>query len=540
MTDNPFGGWMQESDHAQSRRLRELTDDVDRMRSSLSHQHRTAAAMRSDLASLRGSIETRLARLSEAFDAFVELSSLRDQLSLVAGPALVRQATRARLVALGTTTGDDGPVLDVAGAPAAPGYWLADALGALGPDDASAADRGAAIDRGRTATFLTVAGAACGRVDLVARWSSDALGTLDPAYPVTRAQRAVWVAAAEGRLGPDARDVLLTRLRAAVDALPAATVEQTVAAWTDQVRQTAGRGAAAARTSDPGASLVAQMQQATTALRALGALLDGRDATTPTLDADADAAADATVDELVAVLRSLVDEGAEEEHVLMTRIAELEAVVTGSSAPGPAWNAPAGDLLTLLREDALTRHDPTGAVARDASAPWWVTIADTYLRDADVPPPDHLEATALGVTLRARPTGPVDGQDEALVNARTPQHPRTRRETWVTTGCAVGAALFWLATAVDGSDLRWLSAIVAGALTIAAVARVAGRVQRSRQDAVRATRSVEFVEREAQRLQARVGDVVRAVETGRQDAHAAHGHVVAASRRATPGTPVDA
>jgi len=551
MTNDLFGGWMQESDHAQSRRIRELTDDLGYLRSSLGQQSRTASALRSDLASLRGSIETRLARLSEAFDAFVELSSLRDQLSLVAGPALVRQATRARLVALGSGPRGAGPVLDVSGTPAAPGYWLADALGALGPDDAGAADRAAAIDRRRTATFLTVAGAACGNVDLVARWASDALGTLDPAHPVTRAQRAVWVAAAQGRLGDDARDVLLDRLRAAVAALPDATVEQSVEVWTAEVRAAAGGGGTVSRTAEAGAPQVSQARRAAdalTALRAAVATPVERVAvpvygTADGLPADAagtSQSTDTTLDELVAVLRALVDEGAEEERALMTRIAELEAVVTGHDAPGPAWDAASGDLLTLLREDALERRDAVGAAARDACASWLLTTADALLAESDVTPPAHLEVPVMGVMLRARPTGPVDGVDQALVRARTPQHPRTPRETRVTVGTATGAGILWLATLVDGSDLRWLYGIVAVALTVAAGALVSRHVRRSREDATRSARGVDFVGREAQRLQDRIAEVTRVVESSRQDAREQHAHVVGALGRPATRAEVDA
>ncbi|MBD7917226.1 hypothetical protein H9657_02905 [Cellulomonas sp. Sa3CUA2] len=549
MTNDLFGGWIQESDGAQSRRIRELTDDLGYLRSSLSRQSATASALRSDLASLRGSIETRLARLTAAFDAFVELSSLRDQLSLVAGPALVRQATRARLAALGTAPRDGGPLLDVSGTPLAPGYWLADALGALGPDDEGAADRAATIDLRRTATFLTVAGAACGRTDLVARWASDALGTLDPDRPVTRAQRAVWVAAAQARLGDDARAALLERLRAAVGALPAATVDEAVAVWTSEVRLSAGGGGAVSRTAEASAPQVPQVRHAAAALTTLRTLVDAPvaapavpvygtpgDALGDVADDGTTGSGDPTLDELVAVLRALVDEGAEEERALMTRIAELEAVVTGQDAPGPGWDAPAGDLLTLLREDALTRRDATGAAARDACAPWLLTVADTFLAESDVAPPEHVEGPVMGVTLRARPTGPVEGLDEALVRARTPQHPRTPRETRTTTGVATAAAVLWLATAVGGSDLRWLFGVLAVALTVTAGVLVTRRVRRSREDTARATRGVAFVGREAKRLQDRVTEVTEVVGTCRQDAREQHARVVAGLGRPATGT----
>ena len=559
MTDHPFSTWTQESDHAQSQRLHALSWDVERLRTSLSSQHRAASAMRSDLASLRGSIETRLTRLTEAFDAFVELSSLRDQLSLVAGPALVRQATRARLVALGTPSAPTGPVLDVAGAPVAPGYWLADALAVLGPDDDGAAQRAASIDLRRTATFLTVAGAASGRADLVARWSADALGTIDVARPVTRAQRAVWVAAAEGRLGADARATLLERLRAAVAAVPAATVQETVDAWAAHVQG----DVRSPRPDGTGTLEVARVRRAAAALVALRELVESADPGTDAgaaadaaadarADAPADAGtdagadvtaqadADATVAELVAVLRALVDEGAEEERDLMVRAAELEAVVTGAGAPGPAWDAPAGGLLTLLREDALGRRDQVGALVRDACGPWLAAVADRLLADATVPAPEDLEVSVGGVTLRARPRQTVvEGREEALRRITAPAHPLTRREKRVTVGCALAAVLLWVATAVDPSGLGWLYGTAAVAFSVAAGIRASRRATRSRADAERAERGAALVEREAQRLQARVEEVAQAFARSGADARDAHGRVVGlpAAPSSPTGTP---
>ncbi|SFK18176.1 hypothetical protein [Cellulomonas sp. KH9] len=537
MTDGPFGMWVQESDHAQSRRITELTGELEHLHHSLQAQHRTASALRSDLASLRGSIESRLTRLSEAFDAFVELSSLRDQLALVAGPALVRQAARARLVALGTQAGGTGPVLDVAGAPVAPGYWLADAVAALGPDDEAAARRAAAIDLRRTATFLTVAGAACGRADLVARWAPDALGTLDATRPVTRAQRVLWLAAAEGRLGPAARTALLDRLAAAVADVPVTTAEDAVAAWTEELEGEPYRGSSVA-----GAPEVAEVRRGTDGLGRLRDLLAPPPAAAapagPDAAGDGDGAApapDPLVTELVDVLRALIDEGAEEESHLMARVAELEAVVTGRDAPGPAWDAPADDLLPLLRTDALGRRDPVGDVARAACAPWVLRAADRLLATAEVSAPDVLEATSAGVTLRARAgAGEVEGTTQALARASTPPPPVAPRSTRLTAGLAAGAALLWLTTAVTRGDAQWLLTVSAIALTVTACARGVQHALARRAEAERAARAVAAVRREADRLQARVESVTAEIAGHRDGAQESHARVRAALT-ATPG-----
>ncbi|ADG73656.1 methyltransferase type 11 [Cellulomonas flavigena DSM 20109] len=538
-----FGGWVQESDYTQSQRIRELTDDLGSVRSSLHRASQTASALRNDLAALRGSLDARLTRLSEAFTAFVELSSLRDQLSLVAGPALVRQATRARLVTLGTARAD-GPVLDVAGSPASPGYWLADALAALGTDDTDAAERAAVIDRRRTATFLTIAGAVTGLPDLVRRWAPDALGDLTPTEPVTRAQRALWLAAAHGLLGDDARAVLLERLRAAVAALPSATADETVTAWGEQVKASASHGGTGPRTSEA----AARARRSAATLQALRALVEtpadpGDDVPvfgTPdgeTAAEDRAAVRTAALDELAAVLRALVDEGAEEERELMTRVAELEAVVAGREAPGATWHAPAGALLDLLRDDALTRRDPAGVLAREATAPWLRRVADAALADGDVPVPTHVDAQALGLTLRARPGEAVEGLGAALERARTPQYVPAAWETPLTVGLAVAAGVLLLAAVVDGSDMQWVYGLAAVAAGIAAVTRFVQGRGKAAQEATRATRAVEFVEREAKALQERTTQAVQAVESARSDAQEAHARVVAGLDEPSPTTP---
>lgn len=555
MGDSPFGGWVQESDASQSRRIRELTSDLGYMRSRLSQASSQTSALRSDLASLRGSIEVRLARLTAAFDAFVELSSLRDQLALVAGPALVRQATRARLVALGSAPGG-GPVLDVAEVPEAAGYWLADAVGALSGDpetEAAAAERAARVDRTRTATFLTLAGAVCGRTALVDRWVGDALGGLDATRPVTRAQRALWVAAVEGHLGETAARAVRDRLGEAVAAVPPTLAQETVDRWELALRRVGG-----SRDGEADAPALPQARRAAASLAWLRDLVGrgappaggddvgGADGTEPAgtpvsathpvddvpsgddVPSDDPAPSDDPVlTELVDVLRALVDEGAEQERALTARVAELEAVVAGKEAPGPAWDAPVGDVLTLLGDDALERGDAVGAAAREVCGAWLVAVADAYLAEAEVEPPTSLEVTAMGVVLRARPDGPVEGVETALAKARAPQHPRTQQETLLTGGTAAAAVLLWVVWGVDASGARGLYLCLALALSVAAGALVVRRVRRTRDDAARVVRGVDFVQREATRVQDRLVAVRERLVACRDDAREHHAAVMA-------------
>lgn len=221
----------------------------------------------------------------------------------------------------------------------------------------------------------------------------------------------------------------------------------------------------------------------------------------------------------------------------MARVAELEAIVSGRSAPGPTWDVPAGDVLTLLRDDALTRRDATGAAARRATAPWLVAIADEALADSDVAPPSHVEALVMGVTLRARPGEGVEGVNAALEKARTPQHPVTQREQWITRGLLAGSAVFLAAAVVDSSDLQWLYWMVAIGAAIWGAVRLVERYRRQRDDSARITRGIAFVEREAAALEKRAAQAVQVARGTRQDARDHHARVVAVLGGAAPSTP---
>src|SRR5690606_9823876 len=97
-----------------------------------------------------------------------------------------------------------------------------------------------------------------------------ALGDLTPGEPVTRAQRVLWEAAAEGLLGEDARALLDERLTSLVAALPPATADEQRTAYADQVQAAAGY-----RTGGPrSAEKAGQARQAVTALSSLRTLVE--------------------------------------------------------------------------------------------------------------------------------------------------------------------------------------------------------------------------------------------------------------------------
>ena len=79
-------------DWHQDRRIKQLQHEVNAAYSYASTQTRTLQAK---LARVQGTLETRLNRLAEAFDAFVELSDLRlEQLAVYAREAVTRHHAR--------------------------------------------------------------------------------------------------------------------------------------------------------------------------------------------------------------------------------------------------------------------------------------------------------------------------------------------------------------------------------------------------------------------------------------------------------------
>src|SRR5882757_244025 len=101
-------------------------DQIEDLQSSVSGAYSQASRMRSQLATLQGSLETKVNRLSAAFEAFVELSDIRTDLAVYSDAALVRHQVRLLLAAITTRRPPAPPELpDVAG------YWLVPAARAL-------------------------------------------------------------------------------------------------------------------------------------------------------------------------------------------------------------------------------------------------------------------------------------------------------------------------------------------------------------------------------------------------------------------------
>lgn len=81
-------------------RDRILRREVESLHASLSDASEQTTRLSSQLANLSGSIETRLNALSRAFDAYVELGDIREELLAYEEPAAVRRDVRGAIEAL--------------------------------------------------------------------------------------------------------------------------------------------------------------------------------------------------------------------------------------------------------------------------------------------------------------------------------------------------------------------------------------------------------------------------------------------------------
>ncbi|MEV4265658.1 hypothetical protein [Kribbella sp. NPDC049584] len=227
-------------------RERRQNEQLEDLQSEMSYARQETSRLQSQLSKIQGGLQERVNRLSTAFDAFVELSDLRYEMSGFLNAAELRRYTTRVLSAMASNTPLPPPTNPV------PQYWLAPATEALialtggerdqarrtamtldeqTPDTAKAHDEqvpgtamgleeqalGTAmgLDARRTATFLVLALAALGQRHRVrSEWLDVAFGVLPEDGTVTRVQRGLWATAARGGFGADGLALVVKRLQA--------------------------------------------------------------------------------------------------------------------------------------------------------------------------------------------------------------------------------------------------------------------------------------------------------------------------------------
>lgn len=516
-----MGEWW--TDHRQDQALREMEDQVASLSSSLWQQRSEASQLRSQLGKLHGSLEERINRMARAFDAFVELSDLRVTLSLFDPRALVRHGAREIIARIEAPRVADPLSLpdDV------PGYWLGPAVGALDAllRDGDAAELLAAAeqrDRGRTAVLLASALALAGRGEHAASWLPQALGSLTAGTPVTRAQRALWVAAAAGAFGATGTAVLREPLPALIGGLTPDQERAEAEQWNRQVEElSTGVQPPQLLRND---SSVQRALTASERLAALRRMCCPDEATAPSVgEPDPHASDRSHLAPLEEVLQSLVDEGSTEEAPLLQRAAELRAIIEdGDAAAAPAaWHGDAGDPLDLVRADAFRRDSPALAeVARHAGRRWLVAAATTLVDDTAVDGPIEATIGHTGGSIRVRPTGADVGDLAAAPSRIRDSYKVDPRRRQVTIGFAVVGAVLCLAVIGWPNALAVLAVLTGLGLLIASGKRTYDDRRNHADQLTRQEQEITRVKRSADEAASTLADVERQLAERREQATA--------------------
>ena len=412
------------TDYRQNRRIEALQGEVE---AAYSYAASRSRALQSRLSQVQGTLERRLDRMARSFDAFVELSDIRLELAVFDREAAVRHRTRRLLMGLAQGADDPPPL----GLDDCPGYWLkpaAEALSALVRGDAAAekfAAEAITRDADRTTLFLTLGLATAGRYAEAVPWLSRSLPSLGTT--VTAVQRQLWIACADGAFGEPGREHIQRRLTEMVDEMPESAHEQQRSNWRQAVA-----GGGSKRSSLP---RELQNEKALTEPKVLGAQLTMLRTKVEMALQPFDAA---PASDFVGLLNTLVDEGSPEERTRVARARELRQIIeTGGADQPPAWDAPAGETLTLLRGDMFERAAPgPRALAAKVGTRWISSIAASLAERASVVPPKELDLRVYGHQLRVGPQGaPALAEAQAGIDAAKAVSPTGER-----LGLAVGVA----------------------------------------------------------------------------------------------------
>jgi hypothetical protein len=500
---------------------RRLRGQIEELEESVSGAYAQSSRLRSQLAQVQGDLGSKVARMARAFDAFVELSDIRNELAVFTGAAIVRHQARQLLgsVAAGRTPVPPEP-------PAVPGYWLVPATRALyarlSGDTAEAARQAEAaveLDGERARLFLAAATRLTGPVDLPAA----ELHAVLPAGPgpVPWGRRMLWLATAQDAFGPAGRELLASALtRALTETLgpPAAPGSQDTpagdgaeprgfAAWVAAVSHQrtdpagvataladvrtrltaipglttgpAGVGISAREGGTAGAAsgVPAEVGGAAGAGAGVPAEVGGPAGAGTTATSSAAAGADgggaggavAVVGPLAEVVRVLVDEGAPEERELLRRAVELRAVIEDGTAPPPyrACDEPVGGAGELVLKDVLTSDEvavPVRAAAARVALPWLRAAVDRAVAAVPVTEPPRASTLRIWETdITVTAAGP-DAATLDAARARIATEYRPRRTQLVVGAVLAGAGLLVALAGFAVSPLL----VVLGALVMAA------------------------------------------------------------------------
>lgn len=453
--------WFLASDYGRDKILRTQVDELAYAASSAAAR---SARLSSQLASLQGSLDTRLSALSAAFDAYVELGDVREQLAAYAGLAAVRRDVMAAVDAL--AAGRTATPVD----PGEEAYWLPYATNAVialaaGAPDPEAEAEGRRLSRDADLFLVTLLGA-LGRGGLVADRLPDLLvgdGTLTPA------QVTLWDAYLAGVFpepAPSAGPVEGPVLAAIGDRWRSSLAAGDGAEWLGWVAARSGTDDAAAQ------------------LQWIADLLAGR-VLLPLLPADDEGADPSPADRLRAAAITMVAAGSDAERDLLLRARELRRRIENPTGALPEA-APPQEVRELVRQAFAISTDPD----RRAALLGWLRPGLLQAVEASAArPPLPLEPVRRslpGGVIAVGPTGPVPDQLATIRSRVGEQHPGSRARPLVPAVVAGIVALVAVVGLVAGWPTVGVVLLLLGAVVAAGVALKLAYDRRAGQAAVAA------------------------------------------------------
>ena len=474
-------------------RDRILRDEVEGLHAQLSSASSQTHRLSSQLASLSGSIETRLTALSAAFDAYVELGDVREELAAFEESARVRRSVMTAVDAL--AGGRPATAIDPGGLD----YWLPYAMNAViglvgGQPDPAVLDQARALSP-EADTFVVAACGALGRGAVVAHLLP---GVLVSDTELTEHQQRIWRAAATGVFGD--LDGLATVWQQALEAEPVVGW----ASWVDGYAPAPadGIGWLCALVTPDGPSV---SPTGTAPRRAvdtpLGQLLPERSAVAlPVTEVAPDG-------ELRAVATDLIGRGMPAEAPLLQRSRELRArIERPGESPGPAASSTPGEQpATVVSEVRRALLLPSTSPAVRATLLSWVggalaAVTKRLMITVTRAQPAQETVRVAGAEVVVTPRGAEPAEVEAGVARLHALHHVPPALSVGLTAAAGVAVLLTLVLAVVGTDWAWLFGVVAVGCAIGAGRqlqrrRAAGRdggaaVHRFRQQVREATERV--------------------------------------------------
>ena len=492
-----------------------LRNEVEGLHAQASQARSQAARLSSQLAKVQGSLETRLSALAAAFDAYVELGDVREQLAGHPDTSAVRRGARAAL-----------EVLTRGGVPerltgAARDYWLADGVNAVvarvsGTPDPETEARAVALDRDAE-LFVVAALGALGRGAQVGQRVPPLLVTDGELSP---AQQALWTAVLAGEYGdvlpavhepwrpalhdPDAgwRGWARTEARSST---PLETLR-----WAERQVAASQPGATYADTSaSPTGRSAADLVPADD-------LVLARPGTDPTAPTGATTAARSA---LAAVALALIDRGLGEEVALLERARELRARIESPGGPPVSRDRPrdasAPTTVLIAARSAFLTAAP-GSAARAELLSWVSSglgvVVDSCIAELEAARPESQEARTPGGLVQVAPPG-VTAEQRARAESRVhEQHAAPPASARLVPAVAAGVLL--VGAVLLGAFGNGGLATLAGLATVVALGLLVRGVFRERSRRQDLKSDLEVTSRYLDDTEARV----RQQETSRLDA----------------------